>query len=185
MLLHESAHALLTTISNYQTKQYNKDIVKQGPHGRHLRDGLMGGPSESACNGSLGTLAAIRTFQNDSNCPIRILLASCCTDQDVEHPKNQDATRGALPPGPPFFSSQRTVAPAPPARANGRAEDPFPHAFLDFLGFVSGVYKPWEVSHFCFSLNFTSNAVRIMSGDVFVALRHDHIYKKIHVCKEH
>ena len=28
--------------------------------------------------------------------------ASCCIDQDVEHPKNQDATWGAAPPTPEF-----------------------------------------------------------------------------------
>ena len=35
---------------------------------------------------------------------------------------------------------------------------------FDLLGLLFGVYRPWEVSHFCWSWNFTRNAFKIMRG---------------------
>ena len=82
----------------------------------------------------------------------------------MEHPKNQDTTRGGRCPPDPLFSFPRDAPPGPPVRADGRAGHPFPSAFVfRFLEFVWGLQALGGISCFC-PLNFTSNALKIRSG---------------------
>ena len=55
---------------------------------------------------------------------------------------NQDATQGALPPGPPLIFSRGAAALVPPARADGRARDPYPDNLFNFWDLFWGSTGP-------------------------------------------